>query len=467
MARIKVKHPNPREPETRTKLLETLSKHQIFATKIVPLDDSLIVLTSDTIEAEKIFGSTCNSELLKQNFAPILPPEIKARRTIILTRIDDYIYNNSEEEIKEELAQNNSWIEDGITEIYKFPKSNTLKITYNQQEKASKSTNNGLLMYHMRVPPHQIKQEEYVNLQTCMKCYKLEDHHTNQCPQNPDFKICSECGTEGHQYRTCNNQIKKCINCGGPHRTLAMKCPIRKKAIQDKRMIKTNTDITYSKVAQQPIMQHQPTQIDKDMPAKILSCMLHAHLMNVGNPGTYEKVLTQTLTLNNLPAIKIPEVPQSAKILNLARTNDINTEPDIGATQLEGKRKDPRLEPQDKRERSRNNTSEEESLTIMEDQPETADEIGLKILLTSKSILPTRDPHIEHIVAQINNGEYKWTYTDTRFDDSTVASWISQRRIKITKNDFKKLDEGTFRKIRNGLNQRSPPKEQRNPKKVC
>lgn len=86
-------------------------------------------------------------------------------------------------------------------------------------------------------------------------------------------------------------------------------------------------------------MQQQPTHIEKDMPAKMLSCMLHAHLMNVGNPGTYEKVLTQTLTLNNLPAIKIPEVPQSAKILNLTRTKDINTEPDIGATQLEGKKR--------------------------------------------------------------------------------------------------------------------------------
>lgn len=468
MARVKVKHPKPRELETRTKLLETLSKHQIFATKIIPTDDSLIVLTSDTIEAEKIFGSRCNTELLNQNFNPLLPPEIKASRTIIVTRLDDYIYNNTEEEIKEELAQNNSWIEDGIIEIYKFPKSNTLKITYDQQEKATKTTNYGLLMYHMRVPPHQIQQEEYINLQTCMRCYILEDHHTNQCPKLPDFKICSECGAEGHQYRTCNIQTKKCINCGGPHRTLAMKCPIRKKAIKEKRLTRTNTAITYSKAAQQPIVQQQQIHIDKDLSAKILTCMLHAHLMNIGNPGTYEKVLSETLTLNNLPVIKIPEVPQSAKILNLTKINDTNTEPEYDATQIEQKRKDPRLESKQKGEHSRSNSSEEDTMTIIEEkQPETADEIGLKILLTNRSILPTKDPHIEHVVTQINNGEYKWTYTDTRFHDNTVASWISKQQMKITKNDFKKVDEGTFRKTRNGLNQRSPPKEQRKPKKVC
>lgn len=101
MARVKVKHPRPREPENRTKLLETLSKHQIFATKIIPLEDSLIVLTSDTIEAEKIFGSACIAELRSHNFTPLLPPEIKASRTIIVTRLDDYIYKNSEEEITE------------------------------------------------------------------------------------------------------------------------------------------------------------------------------------------------------------------------------------------------------------------------------------------------------------------------------------------------------------------------------
>lgn len=468
MAKVKIKHQKSRELNTRTKLLELLSKHQVYATRIVPLDDSLYVLTSDTNEAEKIFGFLCKEELQINGFTPILPPDLKANRTIILTRLDDYIYNNEEEDIREELKHQNEWIGNSITETFKFPKSNTIKITFDHQEKARKSTMQGLLLYNMRVPPHQIQQDEYINLQTCMKCYQIEDHHTNQCPKDPEFKICSECGEEGHHYRNCSNQHKRCINCKEPHRTLAMKCPLRKKALKEKRTANRDNNKTYSNVVQTPTAKLHQFHMEREIPAKILSCMLHAHLMNMGNPGTYEIVLNQTLTLNNLPTIKIPEEPSSAKILNIATTSRINTNENEDQlkdqehqdlTSTREKRRDPRLEQREKRDHT---------FAMAEEQcPLTADEIGLRIIMTNKNILPTRDPHIEYVTTMINNGDYKWTFTDTKYDDTTVASWMTNQKIKITKNDFKKVDEGTYRKIRNGLNQRSPLKEQRHSKKSC
>lgn len=82
----------------------------------------------------------------------------------------------------------------------------------------------------MLIPPHQIK-ETYTQVITCMKCYKMEDHYTNQCTKPRDYKICSEYGELGHTWFTCLSKEKQCINCWDEHRTLAMRCPERKKYI--------------------------------------------------------------------------------------------------------------------------------------------------------------------------------------------------------------------------------------------
>ncbi len=42
-----------------------------------------------------------------------------------------------------------------------------------------------------------------------MKCYAIEDHHTNQCNKPKEYKICSEYGGQGHTWFTCLNEIKK------------------------------------------------------------------------------------------------------------------------------------------------------------------------------------------------------------------------------------------------------------------
>lgn len=49
----------------------------------------------------------------------------------------------------------------------------------------------------------------------------------------------------------------------------------------------------------------------------IYSCMIHAHLMNVIEPGSYEAELNATLKENNLPPIKIPKNPNSSKPLSV------------------------------------------------------------------------------------------------------------------------------------------------------
>lgn len=79
--------------------------------------------------------------------------------------------------------------------------------------------------------------------------------------------------------------------------------------------------------------------------------------------------------------------------------------------------------------------------------------------------MPTKNPHNEYIKQQIHQGNFKWAYTETRYNEDDIRQLIAMNKIKIAKFDFKGVDEGTYRKIRNGLINRSPPEELRRGKK--
>ena len=54
---------------------------------------------------------------------------------------------------------------------------------------------------------------------------------------------CSECGGDDHKWTECRNENKKCLNCGGPHRTLAMACPVKKEKIREKRQAEVKDNV--------------------------------------------------------------------------------------------------------------------------------------------------------------------------------------------------------------------------------
>lgn len=456
MARIKIKHPRSRDKATLQRLLGILSSNHVYATQLIPLDDSIIVITSDNNETDKIFNPPCKEQLEKSNFTPILPPEFKANRTVILTRVDDIIYTNEEKDISEELQRHNNWIGDSITEIFKFPKSNTLKITFDHTEKAKKSTTNGLLMYHMRIPPQQVHQDEYIHIKTCMKCYKIEEHNTNQCPKDLNYQICSECGEEGHQWRDCKSTHKKCINCEGQHRTLAMKCPLRKKATLEKRNSNRTAENTYSNVTKTSVIHPPQVQVDKDMPAKIMSCLLHAHLVNVGKPGSFEKVLNQTLTMNNLPSIKIPENPPSTAILNLTMAN-VNTNTDKNTNTLSNASMHKKNTTTD----SEMEQDGEEDAQSTSQQPKMqhqiqGKEIGLQIIASKKEGWPKTVLKTDTLRDALERRKFKWTYTDSKYEEDEVLQLICTNDINLH-GCWNLAEDSVFRKIRPGLTRKHSP----------
>lgn len=317
MGRIKIKHPSP-SPNIKLKLTAILAQRDVFATRLIPLRDGYVVLTSLEHETDTILNPDCLEDLAQENFTPVMPPELRAKRTVILFGIDPDAFSHTTEEITSEIYRVNDFTEPLIDSVYKFPKGNTLKITFQNTAPAQKSLEAGIKMFNTRVPPHQIQQEEYVELTNCLRCYAINTHTTSNCPKPRDHQVCSECGAQDHTWRDCNTIEKKCLNCGGDHRTLAFKCPSRKEAIQQKKEEeKARKTTTYSSALTST---HFPSQVSPSsilaQTTKIHALIAHALVHELGEPGTYESELNAGLKLNNLPEIKIPHTPNAHRILN-------------------------------------------------------------------------------------------------------------------------------------------------------
>ncbi len=253
----------------------------------------------------------------KKKFSSVLPPEPRSKRTVLIFNVGEHIFNHTEEDIKEEINRRNEWLDQGIDNLLKFKNKNISKIQFKQSLIAKRTIENGILAYNMSIPAYNIKQEEYINIKTCRRCYKINTHYTTECPEGKTYKICSECGNNGHEWRECKETIKKCINCGWSHRTLAYKRPKRREMREEIIKEQKEPEMTYSQVTNKnTVFPDIPkSTINSETHAKIFKIMLHAHFMNIATPGTYEEQLNKTLKANNLPTINIPECPPSQIII--------------------------------------------------------------------------------------------------------------------------------------------------------
>lgn len=163
--------------------------------------------------------------------------QIKDRREHQSSLVQMNIFPHTEEEIKEEIIIENNWLIEGIENIYKFPNKNIMKIQFKQALEVKKKKNAAVHEIHafnMSIVQSNIKKEEYIPINTCMRCYAINSHFTSNCLKGEDYKACSKCGNEDHIWKNCHQTAKKCINCQGKHRTLAYECPVRKSAREEK-----------------------------------------------------------------------------------------------------------------------------------------------------------------------------------------------------------------------------------------
>lgn len=472
MGRVKIKHPRPKEIATRRKLLEIFSPN-IRAHKLIPTHDAIIALTDTDKDVDYIFQPDKLDELGNEHFIPIMPPELKSKRTVVCMRLDAIVYDNEPEEIKHEVEQGQSWAK--VKEVYKFPRSNTIKITFLTSEMASKACRTGLLMFHMAITTSQMKEETYTPLITCNKCYAVESHETKQCPTPQDYIVCSECGSNEHIYKDCNNAGKSCINCGQAHSARAMKCPVRKQALREKedKIRKEKEQKSNSTYASATQSQGHSTTTSPDSVMIGCVCLLNAHMVNAARPGTFQQTLSESLSLNGLPMVILPSNPPSAEImraiLNMPTTHQSSkqkeSEPNETDTQTqETPHHTPRPghhEPQDPQDDDSYDSDSESDVEVANNptvEEEESSPMPVTIYKKDSDRWP-KDPSAKKILNGIKDGRYKLKYNGRKDDSQKVLNWILKRQGSLA-NICKTVEDEKFEVIINGPMYSHPQKPQ-------
>lgn len=457
MGRVKIKHPRPKEIETRRQLLNILSP-EVKVTRLIPTRDAVIVLTASDEDGEEIFQSNKREKLEKDEFNAIMPPELRAQRTVICFRLDELIYEHQAEEIRTEVERVQTWAK--IQEVYKFPRSNTLKITFQTTGMAKKAKDNGILLFAMSVPPTQIRREVYTPILSCNRCHAVEEHETSQCPTPPNYVACSECGSRDHTFRECRATEKQCINCGKDHSARAMKCPIRKKALKEKEE-KQNEEqekratTTYAQATLTPTV---PT-FNSDTITTGLVCVIHAHMMNAANPGSFQKTLTESLALNGIKDVKLPPNPPSADIMR-AIMGQTTVTPPTTTTQAKEDVPTSQTDPHNvtdqqlnndtapgKRETTSTDTESDHSSQVSSDE-EDATLTTVWVVKKDSDKWP-KDTSSATIMKGIKEGRYKIHHNGRRSDTQRAQQWLMSTRTPLAKL-CKSLKDDDFDAINHG-----------------
>ncbi len=453
MAKVKIKCRSNSRDE-KLKLIEIFGKKDIEVCGFIPTHDGFLAITPSEKQADNIFSNETREHLESHGFRPIMPPGLKVKKSVIVPRTEDVIYENSTVDIKEELKTHNTWIgEEGISDIYKFPNSLTIKITFSKTELAEKCLERGIKAFGISLPSHMMKQETYIEIKSCMRCYSLEQHHSSECPKPKEYRICSECSEEGHVWHQCKNTIKKCINCGENHSTMAMKCQKRKDVIKEKRtQINEREKMTYANITQSvpssanKIIPQTPI-VTKEEILKIHTCVAHAENQDQKKPGTYKYELNRVLKANNLPTIIIPDDEHETNLAiaqEQTTSTQSRTQTDLTKTS------------HIKRFKST------ESLT---DKNIDAEDIGLEIYTPKERGWPKNISNTD-LTTGLQQKIYKGKYTDTKYTEDQIMRKIRRNEINLNKtNSWIVVDSDTFRKMRPGLNTDRSPITSRDPRR--
>ena len=139
--------------------------------------NELFVLCNSEEDLDAVFSAMCISKLFTVGCKPVLPPDLKAKRSVILRRCDYQILNKKEQDIKFEIEKQNACIR--VQDIFKYDSSKNIKVTFKNQRMVSQVLTKGLVLFNLPHPAHNICREIFVDILTCFKCYQLEDHQTS------------------------------------------------------------------------------------------------------------------------------------------------------------------------------------------------------------------------------------------------------------------------------------------------
>lgn len=310
-----------------------LKKLGIMISRIKQVDKKFLVDCASDSDAHKIFEDSAMKTLKSLGCTATPSHKLRAQCSIIAIKVDSFIYRETEDEIKKMIEDNNKWAK--VDKVTKFPKPSTMKITFTSVDMSAKACAHGLLMSHLTIPSYNIKQEIFIEIKTCFKCYSLGTHDTAACTQPNDYKICSRCSSNEHTFKNCQSNTLRCVNCKGAHSTLAFKCEIRKQKVKEQLLGNTYASTvnsaspaqhsytqacrpnTSAKQHPHPNFAHPSAVPASTTPVncdwKVNFCLSFASLKNLESPGCFESVLNELLTVNGYSSVKLGTVQPPLK----------------------------------------------------------------------------------------------------------------------------------------------------------
>lgn len=142
MTKVKIKTSNSKDPRRTTKLLEILSSQDVYLTRLLSVSDGFVAFTCLDEDLDKVFSSA-TEKLVECDYHPQMPPQPRALGqssylgwTVTFLKTLRLTFNLK-------LKKKNDWV-GNINKIYKFPKGNIIKVTFEETNRAKKSTRTGL-----------------------------------------------------------------------------------------------------------------------------------------------------------------------------------------------------------------------------------------------------------------------------------------------------------------------------------
>ena len=147
----------------------------------------------------------------------------------------------------------------------------------------------------------------FVAVIPCYHCYKY-DHQRRHCKMPKEYRICSICAKVGHTYSLYKEKEEKCINCQGDHRTLAARCPERKKMIKNKLRGRRNQSTTRKEMTQNMVMEEiHKTKLPENYLAVMAAAITVAEKRETETPEVFQYIIDEMLKANNIPLVKFLE----------------------------------------------------------------------------------------------------------------------------------------------------------------
>lgn len=311
-----------------------LRQNDINCSKLISGSSVFTALCNSMSDADRIFSDRCLQELSDENCQPVMPPDLKAKRCVLASRLDTFLVEFSSEELIKEINEQNSYLE--VVEIIKLSSGKLLKIVFKNQDMASMCLVNGILLFNLNIPPSSLRADEFFKISYCYKCYAIEDHTSRDCCKPSEYKICSICSSLEHTYKDCKATDKKCVNCNGQHNTMAYSCPARKAFMKaPAKTVATGSKFIYNAASNSYVskLKSKPVpRADSDLNGMMLKsfmCFIYASNANASQPGSFSDVLHKLLKANNLPEFNMGDVEFPSFVIPSTMVNGNYAVPEI------------------------------------------------------------------------------------------------------------------------------------------